>query len=257
MRNKKTSFLYRLLKPIVKFFYLKIHHQGSENLPEEPCIVVGNHSQNNGPLACEFYSARPRYTWCAWNMMHLKEVPAYAFQDFWSQKPKWIQPYFKVMSYVIAPLSVLVFKNANTIPVYRDMRLINTFRTTVNCLEEGMDVVIFPEKDEKYNHFLYQFQDKFIDVARMYYKKTGKEVSFVPLYLAPRLKTMYYGKPTKFHADAPIDEERQRIKEYLMTEITNMAVSLPEHTVVPYRNIPKKLYPSNKPKEAPHEKTGG
>ena len=187
----------------------------------------------------------------------MKEVPAYAFQDFWSQKPKWTHPYFKLCSYLIAPLSVIVFNGANTIPVYRDMRLINTFRTTVNRLEEGFDVVIFPEKDEKYNHFLYQFQDKFIDVARMYYKKTGKEVSFVPLYIAPNLKKMFYGKPIQFHADAPIDEERQRIKEYLMTEMTDMAVSLPEHIVVPYRNIPKKLYPSNKPKEAPHEKTGG
>ena len=257
MKQKIIAFLYRILKPVVKFCYLKIEHQGAENLPEEPCIVVGNHSQNNGPLSCEFYSARPRYTWCAWNMLHLKEVPAYAFQDFWSQKPKWTHPYFKLCSYLIAPLSVIVFNGANTIPVYRDMRLINTFRTTVNRLEEGFDVVIFPEKDEKYNHFLYQFQDKFIDVARMYYKKTGKEVSFVPLYIAPNLKKMFYGKPIQFRANAPIDEERQRIKEYLMTEMTDMAVSLPEHIVVPYRNIPKKLYPSNKPKEAPHEKTGG
>jgi len=37
-----------------------------------------------------------------------------------------------------------------------------------------------------------------------------------------------------------------------MREITEIAVSLPEHTVVPYRNIPKKLYPSNIPKEESH-----
>ena len=41
-----------------------------------------------------------------------------------------------------------------------------------------------------------------------------------------------------------------------MDEITAIAESLPEHTVVPYRNIPKKDYPTNRPKEYVYEKAG-
>ena len=117
-------------------------------------------------------------------------------------------------------------------------------------------MVVFPEHDVKYNHILYEFQDKFIDVAKLYYKKTGKELQFVPLYIAPKLKQMHFGKPIRFDHNAPMDEERRRICRYLMDEITQIARSLPEHTVVPYRNIPKKYYPSNLSKEAPHEKAG-
>ena len=94
-----------------------------------------------------------------------------------------------------------------------------------------------------------------MDIARLYYKRTGKELSFVPLYIAPKLKKMYLGKPIKFCAETPIAEERRRICDYLMNEITNIAVGLPEHTVVPYRNIPKKLYPKNTKKEEQNEKT--
>ena len=57
-----------------------------------------------------------------------------------------------------------------------------------------------------------------------------------------------------------MDEERSRsrIREYLIESITGLACSMPEHTVIPYRNIPKKDYPSNIPaKEAAYEKTGG
>ena len=57
-----------------------------------------------------------------------------------------------------------------------------------------------------------------------------------------------------------MDEERSRsrIREYLIESITGLACSMPEHTVIPYRNIPKKEYPSNIPaKEAAYEKTGG
>ena len=184
--------------------------------------------------------------------MHLKDVPEYALRYFWSRKPKWTHPWFKLLSYLIAPLSVVVFNNAHTIGVYHDTRLIGTFKNTVKRLEEGNHIVIFPEHDVKYNHIVYDFQDRFVDVAKLYYKKTGKQLSFVPLYIAPKLKQMHFGKPLRFAPDVPMDEERKRICQYLMQEITEIACGLPEHTVIPYRNIPKKLYPSNIPKEENH-----
>lgn len=255
MRKQKPSVFYQIIRYVVKLFYPKITVEGAENLPDEPVIVVGNHAQMNGPICCELYFPGDRYTWCAGQMMHLKEVPAYAFRDFWSQKPKWTHPFYKVLSYLIAPLSVCVFNNARTIGVYRDSRILSTFKNTVSRLCEGASVVVFPEQDVEYNNILYAFQDKFIDIARLYYKKTGKALAFVPLYIAPKLKKMYLGKPIRFDAGAAMEAERSRICGYLMEEITAIARSLPAHTVVPYRNIPKKDYPSNIPKEGNHAQT--
>ena len=118
-------------------------------------------------------------------------------------------------------------------------------------------MVIFPEHDVKHNHIIYDFQDKFIDIAKLYYKKTGKELSFVPMYIAPKLKKIFFGKPITFRAAEPMDAERSRICDYLMEEITAIAEAQPEHIVVPYRNIPKKAYPSNIRKENTYEKTCG
>lgn len=255
MREQMRSLFYRAVKWLVRLFYPKIAVVGKENLPDEAAVIVANHTQMNGPIACELYFPTQRYTWCAGQMMHLKEVPAYAYQDFWSQKPKLVRPFYKLLSYLIAPLSVCVFNSAKTIGVYRDSRIISTFKTTVKRLTEGYSVVIFPEHDEPYNHILCQFQDRFIDVAKLYYKKTGKELSFVPMYIAPKLKTMYLGVPIRFCAANPMEQERERICTYLMTQITQIACALPAHTVVPYKNIPRKDYPSNIPKETSHEKT--
>ena len=252
MEDKKTSWMYKIIKWLVQLFYPKIEVVGAENLPDEAAVIVGNHTQMNGPIAAELYCPGRHYTWCAGQMMHLKDVPEYAFQDFWSQKPKWTHPLYKLLSHIIAPLSVCIFNNAHTIGVYRDARIVGTFKNTMKRLQEGNHVVIFPEHDVKYNHIIYDFQDKFIDVAKLYYRKTGKELSFVPLYIAPKLEKMFFGKPIQFCAANPIEKERRRICDYLMREITEIAVSLPEHTVVPYRNIPKKLYPSNIPKEESH-----
>lgn len=254
--EKKTSLLYRIIKWLVRLFYIKYEVEGMENLPDEPCIVVGNHTQMHGPLASELYFPGHSYTWCAGQMMELKEVPEYAFTDFWSQKPKYTHWLYKLLSYLIAPLAVCIFNNANTIGVYRDGRIISTFKETVKRLNEGASVVIFPEHDVKYNNIVYEFQEGFVDIARLYYKRTGKELAFVPLYIAPKLHKMYLGKPIRFCATAPKAEEHSRVCRYLMDEITQIARSLPEHTVVPYRNIPKKYYPSNLSKEETYEKAG-
>ena len=128
MEEKKTSQLYKIIKGLVWFFYPKLEVVGTENLPEEAAIIVGNHTQMNGPIAAELYCPGKHYTWCAGQMMHLKEVPGYAFQDFWSQKPTWTHQFYKVLSCIIAPLSVCVFNNANTIGVYRDSRIVATFK---------------------------------------------------------------------------------------------------------------------------------
>ena len=153
------------------------------------------------------------------------------------------------ISHLIAPLADLIFTNAHTVAVYHDARLITTFRESVTRLISGSRMVIFPEHKVAHNNIVHQFQDKFVDLARFYYRKTGEELSFVPLYLAPRLKTMFYGQPIRFRADAPIAQERQRICRELMDGITDLALAQPAHTVVPYPNIPKKQYPKNIPLE--------
>lgn len=257
MDEKKISPIYKVIKWLVWLFYPRIEVVGRENLPQDAAVIVGNHTQMNGPIACELYFPGTHYTWCAGQMMQLTEVPSYAYQDFWSRKPRYIRWFYRILSYIIAPLSVCVFNNAQTIGVYHDARILSTFKTTISRLQAGASVIIFPEHDMPHNHIICQFQDKFIDIAKLYYKRTKQELAFVPMYVAPALKKLYLGKPVRFCASNPIEDERRRICEYLMQQITEIACSLPEHTVIPYNNIPKREYPSNILKEKAHEKTGG
>ena len=255
MEDKKTSLMYRILKWFIWLFSPKYRLEGTENLPEEPCVIVGNHCHMYGPIEAELYTPGRHYVWCIGEMMHREEVSAYAFRDFWSGKPKWTLWFFRLLSHLITPLAVLLFNNAHTIAVYHDTRLITTYRESIARLQEKNSIVIFPEHYDEHNNIVHDFQDKFIDLARFYYKKTGIALSFVPMYLAPKLKTVFYGKPIVFRPEAPIAEERRRICEALMDSITEIAVSLPEHTVIPYPNVSKRYYPRNIPLEVyEHEK---
>ncbi len=257
MEKKKTSLLFKMIKGLVKIIYHKMEIEGTENLPDEPVVIVGNHTQLHGPLACELYFNDKYYTWCAAQMMHLKEVPAYAYEDFWSKKPKWTRLFYKLLSYLIAPLSVCLFNNARTIAVYRNIKIISTFKNTVKRLKNGESVIIFPEHDKKHNNIVYEFQENFIDIAKLYYKNTGRALQFVPMYIAPNLRKMYIGRPTGYCPEISMEEERKRISTYLMEEITKIARQLPLHKVVPYRNIPKKYYPLNKDNEVKENEKAG
>ncbi len=250
MEKKKISPMFWLIKYVVGKLYPKMEIIELEKLPDEPVIIVGNHTQLHSPVACELYFDDNYYTWCAAQMMHLKEVPSYAYQDFWSKKPRWTRPLYRLLAYLIAPLSVVVFNNARTVGVYRNIKIISTFKNTVKILNQGGSIIIFPEHDIEYNNIVYEFQENFVDVAKLYFKKTGKAIKFVPMYVAPNLKAMYLGKATNYCPDTPIEDERKRVCEYLMNEITDIACSLPLHRVVPYRNIPKRNYPMNTDREA-------
>ena len=126
------------------------------------------------------------------------------------------------------------------------MRGISTFKNSVKALKQGAHIILYPEYHKPYNNIVNEFQTKFVDLARLYYKDTGTELSFVPMYIAPKLKTIVYGKPIKYNSAELIEQQRTTICEYLKTEITNMAQQLPVHTVIPYENISKKDYPKSK-----------
>lgn len=256
VRRRLSRLVYVSIRWVVRVFYPRITVEGMEHLPDDGCVVVGNHAKMNGPITAELYFPGERRIWCAAQMMDWRTVPSYAYNDFWRAKPLYIRWFYRLSSYVITPFSVCIFRNAHTIPVYHDSRIMTTFHQTLEALSDNEKVIIFPECAEPHNHIVNQFQNRFIDVARTYYNRTGKQLSFVPMYLAPRLKTARLGRPVTFDPDRPLAQERQRICDCLMEEITAMAEQMPLHTVVPYDNIPKKCYHTNRPdQETSHEKT--
>ena len=241
--------VYKFIRFWVWLLYPKIAVNGEENLSDGPTVVVGNHAQMNAPIACQLYFPGKFSIWTAGEMMNLKEVPEYAYRDFWSAKPAYIRWLYKGLSYVVAPISVCIFNSADCIPVYHDSRIITTFRESITALHSGVSIIIFPEHNVPYNNIVWEFQDRFVDIARMYYRKYKQEISFVPMYVAPKLKAVHLGKAVKYDAETAVEDERKRISEYLMSEISKIARNLPEHTVVPYPNISKSDYPSNKSAE--------
>lgn len=250
MAKRASYWVFRAVRGLVKLFYPRPELVGVGHIPEGACVIVGNHAQMNGPIVSELYIPGDRAIWCNAEMMHIKEVPDYAFEDFWSKKPGYIRWFFRLLSYAIAPLSACIFNNAHCIGVYRDARIMATLRQSLARLKDGARIVIFPECDPPSNRILYTFQDRFIDIGRLYGHQTKRPLAFVPMYVAPNLKKTFFGPPIYYDCAANPEAERARVCAALQAAITELAVAQPRHRVVPYRNIPKRLYPMNRPDEA-------
>ena len=180
-------------------------------------------------------------------MMDLKALPDYAFRDFWSHKPRWCRWFYRVLSYIIAPICVPVLTNAHCVGVYKDYRVMTTLRKSIRHMEASDHIVIFPERAVPYSNVVWDFQEGFVDLAAMYARRTGEPVDFVPMYVAPKLKRVCFGRPVAFDPGASPEAERLRVCHALMDAITDMARSLPVHRVVPYPNVPRRQYPLNLP----------
>ncbi len=101
-------------------------------------------------------------------------------------------------------------KKLNGIPVYRgeqSAKVVTTIKTSVRALEDGDSLVVFPDVD---------YADKgagdeqiykgFGVVDKMYRRKTGKSLAFVPVYIDEKSvvlhKPVYFdGSDEKFYAD--------------------------------------------------------
>ena len=246
--KKLSWYCYRAACALMRRICPAPEFTGLENLPQgRPCIIVGNHAHTYGPVYSELYLPFPRAIWCIADMMDLKALPDYAFRDFWSHKPRWCRWFYRILSYIIAPICVPVLTNAHCVGVYKDYRVMTTLRKSIRHMEAGDHIVIFPEQDVPCNDIVWEFQEGFVDLAAMYARRTGEPVDFVPMYVAPKLKRVCFGKPVAFDPTASPEAERVRICHALTEAITDMARSLPIHRVVPYPNIPRRQYPLNRP----------
>lgn len=242
---KKKPLFFRFIKGIVRLVYRKYKIEMQEDLLAPGNIYVSNHSQLHGPLGQYLYFPQKRLVWVIGQMCNRKEVTAYAMEDFWrDKKAKWFYKLF--CKTIVAPLGSYIFSKADAIPVYKDVRLRKTIALTMQCLDEGNDVIIFPECRHPYNKYINQFQRNFIDIARPYTKKTNKPLFFYPMYTCHELKKILIGKPIKFDQANDIDSERTRICNYLQEEIVKLGDSLPNHTIIPYINMKKKYYKKSK-----------
>ncbi len=231
----KASYIYyKCIRGILHLFFSHADNTYEETPAEEPAVFVCNHSAIIGPVMMTLNFKRKHQTWTISYAMDSKTAVNYAYHDVFfsrSRKCKW---FWRMLSHVVAKMLPPLLIYSDTIPVYHDKNIIKTFKQSVKALTDGDDLVIFAESPKRYSKYVSELQPGFIDLARLYYRKTKKALKFYPVYLEKKNAIISVGKPITYDPEIPLDTQRDKIAAYLRDNIDRLARALPKHKPVPF-----------------------
>ena len=235
IRKSFRNYGIRLVELILRpFFYHRVRGTENVQLDEDiPCVLVCNHGEILGPVVCTlFVPYQPFRPWSAYEMMDRSTVIDRTmngtFQDVKGLGRKMLQ---WLMEHIGAPFLVWLLESERCIRVYHDnpRKLMQTFRETVTTMQAGDSILVFPENadtspDHRYmREGVSEFFTGFTMIGQMYYNKTGKCPLFVPMYADKRMRVMTFGRPTRYDAGAPVNDEKERLCTYLRDEMLFLA----------------------------------
>lgn len=180
-------------KPKVKFL--------GEEFPDEPILLLANHVGKKTPVKIELYYPRDFRMWGTHEMAEgVKSVHKYLRTTYYHEKkhfPKWIAC---IIATIFAPFADMFYRGMRVIPTYTDYRFFGTIKRTVRELEEGKDIVIYPEDSSKgYLDQLSFLHPGFVSFLDILYKK-GRDLPVYVTYLNRKKNTfivserMYYSE---------------------------------------------------------------
>lgn len=202
---------------------------GEEFLPERgPAVFVSNHLGALGPIAVGASVPFYLYAWVIADMLDEALAPDYLNKDFVEPQLHVPPPFSRPLAKVITKLSIPLLRSIGCIPVHHTTEgLLETYRLTVEVLEAGNFVLIFPEDPAQPPDPLTKmtpFKKGFTRLGELYFERTRRVLDFYPLAVHARSRTVRVGQPTRFNPYTNPVGERVRIKRVLENSIRNMVL---------------------------------
>ncbi|MBO7422337.1 MAG: hypothetical protein J6T99_02980 [Oscillospiraceae bacterium] len=227
-----TKIVVGILRPFNRHKMVNLDHiqQDSEN----PLVFLGNHAEIYGPIASALCFPVPVRFWVISHMMgRSRDVRAYLYENTFSKKT--FLPVFvrKLLARLMGWLSVNIMCGLNSIPVYRDspMKLRMTLRKSVEALENGDNLMIFPEHPEgKYvKGSVSELSPGFLMLAEAWWKRSGRKLRIMPVYANREERTFTFGDEIRFEPENGYAAEQERILREARKQLLQMAGdSVPE-----------------------------
>jgi len=221
-----TKTVIGILRPFNRHRMVNLDHirQDSEN----PLVFLGNHAEIYGPIASALCFPVPVRFWVISHMMgRSRDVRAYLYENTFSKKT--FLPVFvrRLLARLMGWLSVNVMCGLNAIPVYRDspMKLRMTLRKSVEALENGDNLMIFPEHpDGKYvKGSVSELSPGFLMLAEAWWKRSGKKLRILPVFANREKRTFTFGNEITYEPENGYAAEQERILQEARNQLLQLA----------------------------------
>ena len=221
-----TSMTIAMLRPFNRHRMVDLDHVKLD--PDNPVVFLGNHAEIYGPIASALCFPVPVRFWVISKMMFKKkDVRAYLYENTFSKKTYLPIVVRKLQAWYLGWLSVNVMNALRAIAVYRDspMKLRQTLRESVEALEQGENLMIFPEHPEgKYvKGGISELSPGFVMLAEAWWKKTGKKMRMMPVFANREKRTFTFGEEIVYEPENGYAAEQERILEEAYLQLTELS----------------------------------
>ena len=192
----------------------------TDNLPQK-AIVLANHSAKAGPMALELSYPHFNVKWGAHEMLgNYKSRYNYLRNVLYIQKLKKGKLVSTVKAAFEAIFSIWLYRGMKFIPTYSDARFRHSIRCSMDVLESGASVMIFPEDStDGYFDELTSAFPGFVMLWQHYFRKTGEDLPVIPVYYHKRSRKIVVGKPQSVKSLFDSGLNRDEIAEHFKDEI--------------------------------------
>ncbi len=209
---------------------------GKENIPTEASFFCPNHARATGPIAMDYAHKRPNRVWSQSRMLEIKEFPKQIVNNVIPNKKGIVYGLLYGLASVLAIPFTRLMLSYDPIPVYKDTRILNTFKKSARTIGEGKDIVMYPEWKTRAEGYKYvnQVMGGIAVAVKECVRTCKRPISIVPVYVCESLRKVIYCKPITIENTANYKEQTQVIIKYIMDAIEEAGNSLPEHRITPY-----------------------
>lgn len=185
-----------------------------EAFTEGPCVFAVNHDGANGPiLMCAEFPLRDEcHPWINAPVFDRKAIPEYVRNDYWWKPGCFGEPVISrvlpvLASWVIPPL----MNGAGGIPIYRDQRIITTFRKSVQVLKKGEKLVIFADGIDENGEYKNEIHSGWLALGELFYKATGQVLRIYPVYVSKQEHRFHVSKPVYYDPSRRFSDQEKEL----------------------------------------------
>ncbi len=233
MRRKITKinhhgFFITTLKAFLRVFKKKpVIHQMVTPLPNVG-IYIANHSGASGPFNLSLHFPILLVPWGAYPMTEgYSKRWKYLYHVFYQQKLGYTKFKSFLISTPFALISKLLYNGISVIPTYQDIRLRQTIKASIEHLQVGNSLLIFPEDSkEGYHDVMTHFNGGFVYLAIQYYEQCGIDLPIIPIYYDSFRKKMVIDNIEYIQPLIQKGMSREDIAEYFRKHLNQIGIQI-------------------------------
>lgn len=223
MKNNYGVF-FRLMRALIKVVYPKYDVQ-VPTPNQGPIVYISHHQNLFGPFITLLWFPSFIRTWMLYVFLDqhscYKQYANYTF----TKRFGWNKVVAKLIAMPLSYAITKLLQSSRGIPVYRgSKKIIDTFRISVETLQHGNSIIIFPNVDyTSTSAYTKNIYSGFLYLEKYYYQKTRNHLCFVPLYASKSQRKILANRPIYFSDTIDFKKEQEIVLKKIQDSLNQLA----------------------------------